>query len=226
MKPIPQLYEKYKQDLTRVRRLQQKIYPKIEYLPKVRVLTRKYLNTPKVQLSDTEAEITYMMVRETKPNLVVEASPLNGWSTTWLLRALEDNNKGQLYSYDLNNHQPLVDKLPNHLKKRWHMHPGDMRDRNIPKKIDYLFLDSEHTGSFARFYIKKIFPNVKKDSVISIHDINGPAPTKEKDEVIRWLKRNKKQYHKINEEIREARIKTGFHNIHHEELEYMIWFIK
>ena len=51
--------------------------------------------------ADLEAEITYMRIRELRPEKVMELSPNCGWSTHYLLSALRDNGAGELHSYDL-----------------------------------------------------------------------------------------------------------------------------
>jgi len=50
---------------------------------------------------DIEAEITYLLIRAFRPKTLVKISPLGGWSTSWILNAIRDNNYGTLYSYDL-----------------------------------------------------------------------------------------------------------------------------
>ena len=49
-----------------------------------------------------EGEISYLLLQNKKPRLVIEMSPNTGWSTTRILRVLRENrNDGVLKCYDL-----------------------------------------------------------------------------------------------------------------------------
>jgi hypothetical protein len=52
------------------------------------------------QLDDVEAELTYLALRDHRPHTVMELGTFQGWSTTWILRALRDNGHGRLHSFD------------------------------------------------------------------------------------------------------------------------------
>lgn len=67
------------------------------------------------QLSDVEAELTYLRIRALKPNRVFELSPFRGWSTFWLLSALRDNGKGTLHSFDIVDAATRTGVLPDEL---------------------------------------------------------------------------------------------------------------
>jgi predicted O-methyltransferase YrrM len=82
---IIRLYRTYAADLDRVREKQRKLLAPPTSL--------------KAQLDDPEAEITYLLLREDRPETVVEIGAFHGWSTTWILQALRDNGTGHLYSY-------------------------------------------------------------------------------------------------------------------------------
>src|SRR5690606_12793136 len=86
-------------------------------------------------------------------------------------RALKANKSGKLFSYDLVD--DCVKIVPRELcENRWEFIQGDVRDKigQLPDKIDYLFLDSDHSAIFAMWYIKELFPRHKNLSV-SVHDI-------------------------------------------------------
>lgn len=93
------------------------------------------------QLDDIESEITYLLLREYKPEHVVEISPSAGWSTSWILRALQYNQLGHLYSFDFIDDSTST--IPEELYAyRWTFIQGDIK-RNIDKlsqQIDYLFI--------------------------------------------------------------------------------------
>lgn len=88
LESISTLYVKYADDLRAVRDQQRKF-----------LLDNK--ETVKAQLDDYEAEITYLLLRDLAPEVVVEVGTFRGWSTTWILSALRDNGTGHLYSFDI-----------------------------------------------------------------------------------------------------------------------------
>jgi len=169
---ISELYEKYKRDLIAVRKYQRKHY-------------KNNLSPGRSLYGDIECELTYLLIREISPKTVVEISPFYGWSTSWILHGLRDNGLGHLYSYDQlfdfpGSSSPLTElpclsTLPEDLtKNRFTLSEGDVREQiNIPDQIDYLFIDSEHTAEFAKWFIRKLFPRTRKGSVVSVHDIEG-----------------------------------------------------
>ena len=152
----------------------------------------------KPQLCDIEAELSYLLIREFKPESIVEIAPCGGWSSTWLLNALKDNGFGNLYSYDLID---LATKIvPSDLsKERWTFIQGDITENlnKLPSKIDYLFLDADHTADFARWYICKLFPMLNPGVPVSIHDVfyrEHPPSGFEGGVVVGWLQKNQINY--------------------------------
>ncbi|MER6945966.1 class I SAM-dependent methyltransferase [Nonomuraea sp. NPDC000554] len=176
---MSELYEKYAGDLRRARSEQRELRAAIPGFV--------------AQLDDIEAEITYLLVREHRPETVLEIGSLHGWSTTWLLRALRDNGTGRLYTHD------LVDKaranVPTDLADgRWTFVRGDARKTlaNHRHKIDYLFVDAAHTRRFARWYVAELFPTVAPGVPVSVHDVfhsTRPWLFSEGRVVLSWLAR-------------------------------------
>ncbi len=154
------LYKKYKNDLCSISECQKKFY----------VDGKQFGLNP--QLCDLEAEITYLRIREFRPKNVVEISPASGWSTSWILHALKDNGAGTLHSFDLTD--ACVKTIPSSLSSnRWEFYQGDVK-QNLDKlsfPIDYLFIDSDHSASFAAWYIESLFPLLSKGGKVSAHDI-------------------------------------------------------
>ena len=134
---VADLYREYRADLARVRHEQRRL--------------RRDDTAMKAQLDDIEAEITYLLLRHARPETVVEVGTFHGWSTTWILRALRDNDRGQLHSFD------LLDEVRRHVPaelaaERWSFTQGDARgmDRDRIPPADHLFLDADHGRRFAR----------------------------------------------------------------------------
>ncbi|WP_405652005.1 class I SAM-dependent methyltransferase [Streptomyces sp. NBC_00019] len=171
------LYRAYAHDLDRVREKQRKLLA-----PPISL---------KAQLDDIEAEITYLLLREARPETVVEIGTFHGWSTTWILQALRDNGTGHLYSYDIVDH--VVGNVPAQLSTgRWTFTQGDARENleKIPDTADFLFIDAAHSASFARWYIRELFPRIRAGIPVCVHDVfhgRRPLPFTEGAVVLRWL---------------------------------------
>ncbi len=154
---ILDLYRKYSDELIGVREEQRKMFS-----PSFRP-----------HFDDEEAEISYLLIRETEPEIVVEISPGRGWSTSWILRALHANDKGICHSFEMveENIVQAGRNLPDSLQTRWKWTVGPVQNRfrEVPPLIEYLFIDSDHSASFARWYIENLFPRVR--GVVSVHDV-------------------------------------------------------
>lgn len=198
---VSHLYRKHADALRRVRGEQQRLYASRGNLHLERVasclgvrsmldmlgLPAEYHRLLKPQLDDIEAEATYLLLRELRPQTVVEIAPDGGWSTTWLLAALRDNGSGRLYSFDLFDH--CTRTVPRELAEgRWTFARGDITQQLglLPPRIEYLFLDCAHTAEFARWYVRELFPRLAPGTPISIHDI-FPASLGESQVVRKWL---------------------------------------
>jgi predicted O-methyltransferase YrrM len=152
-----ELYRRFASDLIKVREEQKQLRNQMQ----------GYLF-----FDDVEAEVMYLIVRDLRPDVSCEISSGSGWSTSWTLRALRDNGFGILTSYD------VVDtakrNLPHDLTDgRWMFFQGDIHERlnDVPSKIDFLLMDSEHTDSFCDWFVPLFFPKVRNGGKIAIHDI-------------------------------------------------------
>jgi predicted O-methyltransferase YrrM len=145
------------------------------------------------QLSDIEAELTYMFLRELKPNNVVEFSPCHGYSSMWILNAMDRNNNGTLFSFDLIDDSEHY--LPKDLNKRRVFVKGDvtLQIKKFPEQIDYLFIDSDHSQKFGQWYIRTVFPLINSGTYVSVHDVAKRHPASKKlvygeaREIVKWL---------------------------------------
>jgi predicted O-methyltransferase YrrM len=143
------------------------------------------------QLDDLEAEITYLLLRATKPASVMELGTFHGWSTTWILSALRDNGSGHLHSFDIIDN--VVRNVPEALAEgRWTFVKGDIKDTldRVPADTGYLFVDAAHNSRFAHWYLEHLFPRVPAGIPVSVHDVfHFPVtlPLHEGKVVVRWL---------------------------------------
>jgi predicted O-methyltransferase YrrM len=175
---IVDLYEKYAEPLADARDAQ-------------RELLARFRGPIKAQLDDIEAEITYLLVRDTRPETVVEIGALHGWSASWILRALVDNGTGHLFSYDLIDSSERT--LPAELAegRRTFVH-GDVKERwrELESSPDYVFIDAAHSARFARWYLRQLFPGLRSGIRVSVHDVfhfRRPVPLSEGAVLMRHL---------------------------------------
>lgn len=145
----------------------------------------------KAQLDDIEAEITYLLLRAFRPTNVVEIGALHGWSTTWILHALRDNDVGTLCSYDRVDH--ALRRVPAALSRgRWSLVCDDVRahGRKVTSGADYVFLDAAHSARFARWYCAALLPDLPPGTPVSTHDVfhrRTPLPRTEGAALLEWL---------------------------------------
>lgn len=162
-------------------------------LDEARAAQRALLATAsmRAQLDDIEAEITYLLLRHVRPATVVELGALDGWSTSWILRALRQNRSGTLRSFD------LVDgarrQVPDELAAdRWSFTLGDVREVGSDgiAGADYVFIDADHGMRFARWYTSRLLPVLRSGTPVSVHDVfhqRWARPLSEGRVVLRWL---------------------------------------
>lgn len=197
---VQRLYGKYQAPLQRVRALARAIYrthatpagvPAAVNRVLSRLRQRPLLRDRRMvpQFDDIEAEITYMLLREARPETVVEISPCDGWSTIWVLCALRDNERGQLTSYDI--HARSQRNVPSELAVgRWTFVLGDVRATFRPVPIDYLLIDSDHSAEFCQWYLAHVFPQVRAGAFVSVDDMYhraDPGHFPEGPVLVGWL---------------------------------------
>lgn len=109
----------------------------------------------------------YAMVRELKPQIIVETGTATGSMTSWLLAALEKNGQGNLISIDIPPKKGILTMditveeseigyyIPESLRHRWDYRIGDAKillPRILAEKqIDMFVHDSLHTRSHMLF---------------------------------------------------------------------------
>jgi predicted O-methyltransferase YrrM len=221
---VVELYHEYEKDLGRVRAELSQIYlekksPRDLFLVKVgdgllpylpdrllRVLRgfdrRVRSNSPTLRPSfdDVEAEVTYLLIRNARPQTIVEISPSGGWSTLWILSALRDNGTGRLFSYDLVD--DATRNIPEELRaQRWTFVRGDVRRAlsTLPHPIDYLFIDSDHSSEFADWYLENVLPLLAPNGIVSVDDVlraphDRPREFGEGRRLLQWLNTNQLAY--------------------------------
>lgn len=131
----------------------------------------------------------YVLVRSLKPDIFVETGVSAGESSTFILQAMEDNKKGDLYSIDFP--QAVVEKglttiipenkesgwlIPENLKHRWHLTLGKSENVLPPlleklEKIDVFFHDSLHTYEHMLFEYNTCWAHLQDNGILISDDI-------------------------------------------------------
>jgi hypothetical protein len=133
-------------------------------------------------------------VRLEKPSIVVETGVEHGISSWMLLAAMERNQKGELHSIDLPNHEAVVDSLdrlqrnilpsghqpgwliPESLRKRWKLYLGDAKIllpevMETLKEVDIFIHDSLHSYEHMMFEYKTAWPYLRQNGLLLSDDI-------------------------------------------------------
>ena len=141
-----------------------------------------------------ESEIIYLRIRELRPENVLELSSACGYSTLWILMALEDNKHGTLHSLDVyNTSWPLG--LPDSARFRWKFHLGDAKKTVLELdsiNFEYLMIDTAHEKDFTKWYMDSVvtrWSSRGRRVFVNFHDVyeytDDPAP--EGIIILQWL---------------------------------------
>ena len=131
-------------------------------------------------ISRVDGELLYLLIRDLKPSNTIEFSPNEGYSTGFIARALHQNSRPHTFatfdlvelpnfsvrmrSLGLSPQLILGDALVNI--------PRYTESLNIKGKIDFLYIDSDHSAEFTVKYIQTIFPLLAPGCVVMIHDMS------------------------------------------------------
>lgn len=140
----------------------------------------------------------YRLVRQMKPDLVVETGVCSGYSTALILKAMEINQRGMLYSIDYpevlgqeNGNEDFWDGkgsavvppdkssgwlVPDSLRGRWELRLGKTQDLLAPLvkevgSIDVFIHDSEHSYECMMFEYIVAWPALRVGGALVSDDI-------------------------------------------------------
>jgi predicted O-methyltransferase YrrM len=155
-------------------------------------------------LSADRGSRLYELVRTLRPDIAVETGVCNGFSTAFILLAMERNARGRLHSIDLpevagqdyregtfstNKGGAVIppDKqpgwvVPDELRSRWKLHLGSTIDELPPLlselgTIGFFLHDSDHTYANMMFEFGQAFPRLQSDGVLVADDAWNSAFT-------------------------------------------------
>lgn len=128
-----------------------------------------------------ETQFLYSVIRNVKPSKIIEIGPNMGWTSYVMLEAMKANeNKSELISFDLIDNSLCLDRNGDKISRR--LIVGDVKETITDYMInnaDFVFIDAEHTEDFSRWYCNRILNNIKKDTIIFIHDWEGKEGDKD-----------------------------------------------
>jgi len=132
----------------------------------------------------------YTLMRILKPEIVVETGVAAGVSSAYILKALEDNGEGELFSVDLTNYEleyfpklgldpvAIIPEgkepgfvIPAELKRRWHLNLGKSQEI-LPQllkeigPIDSFLHDGEHTYKSMMFEYKEAWRHLRNGGLL------------------------------------------------------------
>ncbi|MFA5142978.1 MAG: class I SAM-dependent methyltransferase [Candidatus Omnitrophota bacterium] len=139
----------------------------------------------------------YVIVRQIKPQIIVETGVGPGSTSAFILKALKDNDRGMLYSIDLPGNDavvyPMLGKsfnvhipngfevgwlIPPAFKNRWKLILGDSKEE-LPKllkelgTIDIFLHDSLHTDEHILMEFKIVMSYIRQGGILLCDDVNS-----------------------------------------------------
>lgn len=125
------------------------------------------------------------IVKVRRPRVVVETGVALGFTTATVLRAMETNGEGHLYSIDLPALQydpdyPVGRAVPRELKPRWTLRLGDSRRHLDPlaaevAPIDLSIHDALHTFTAQLREYRTIWPHLRPGGLLVSDDVGNAA---------------------------------------------------
>jgi predicted O-methyltransferase YrrM len=147
-----------------------------------------------------EGVYLYTIIRTLRPRVAVETGVANGFSTAFLLRALQTNGEGHLHSIDLprevgREYEPGTFfegegragipagsepgwLIPDGLRDRWTLILGRSQEELPPLldrlgTIDFFMHDSEHSFDCMWFEFNTAWPRLREEGVLVSDDVNS-----------------------------------------------------
>ncbi len=148
-----------------------------------------------------EVMMLYVLIRATKPTVIIETGVASGRSSWAILQALKDNNQGKLYSIDFpqffkgNTPEMFLEEtghpefrgfvpegkmpgwlVPQELRPRWELILGKSSEK-LPElleklgSIDIFYHDSDHSYENMMFEFETAWPNILRGGFLLSDDV-------------------------------------------------------
>jgi Methyltransferase domain len=134
-----------------------------------------------------QGALLYLLVRATRPRVVIETGVRPGYSTAWILAGLQANGEGTLTSLGPGPtagrtngvHDVGVGQfVPPSLRSRWTLALGNTEDRlrellGSAREVDLFFYDNGPEASRARFELRAAWEALSGDGILLAHHIDS-----------------------------------------------------
>ena len=120
----------------------------------------------------TEQEFLYGLIRAIQPEVCVETGTHTGLASIYIARALEDNNKGHLWTVDPIdwNQIETFESLSPNLQKYISFEQIRGDELKLDKEINFAFIDGFHGREDVIEEIDNIFPQLADHAIVIFHD--------------------------------------------------------
>jgi hypothetical protein len=136
-----------------------------------------------------QGALLYLLVRASHPSQIVETGIGPGYSTAWLLAALEENGSGELVSLGPGTYAGRMSGLesvtvgqfvPPALRSRWTLAIGnsEVRLREIlsaSRGVDLFFYDNGPVATRARFELRAAWDALSERGILLAHHVDANA---------------------------------------------------
>jgi predicted O-methyltransferase YrrM len=137
--------------------------------------------TPYWAADSLMARLCYLACRLTSPEIVVETGVAYGVSSAFMLRAMQENGHGTLFSVDLPPLRRRYERfwgiaVPNELRGRWRLCRG-ISARVLPRllnenaTVDLFVHDSLHTHRNMRREFDAVWPHLREGALLLADDV-------------------------------------------------------
>jgi len=161
--------------------LQEHLKKKIKELDAEKFPSKKRPYPTDYSLNSKEGAVLYQICKILKPKIIVETGVAYGISSSHLLLALKNNQRGKLYSID-STFRPWETKemigaiIPDNLKNEWNLIFGKSNKKlketlSDLEEIDIFFHDSLHTYKNMIFEFETVWPFLRKGGILISDDI-------------------------------------------------------
>jgi Methyltransferase domain len=134
-----------------------------------------------------QGPLLYILVRATRPRRIVETGVGPGYSTAWMLAALDANGSGELVSLgpgtpngrpSLNGNTSIGQFVPPSLRSRWTLALGNTEDRlreilAQSAGVDLFFYDNGPSAARARFELRSAWDALSERGILLAHHVDA-----------------------------------------------------
>lgn len=132
-----------------------------------------------ISMTQTERNFLFNFIKKIAPRKIMEFSPFHGFSTITIASAAKEIGISpdffETHEIDKENVAITNFNLYENNIEGIKVVEGDVfetLDREKLKEVDFLMIDSDHSGEFAKRYITEFFPLLKDGCWVAIHDIS------------------------------------------------------